>query len=167
MQLSRVQFTARRIAATVAVAAPVLLALSLWLFVVRPHQQHLEWYRGVEDRIVRLADKRPEGVSPSRWAYCLHWTRQLHSNYGTYEFIKPREQVRFLREFDRRLRAKVDVDTIDWIWDEYAKQTAGGLRYSQHYRPTDPGNIRFWFTDQKESYNLQEWLDRLNRLKTK
>jgi hypothetical protein len=69
-----------------------------------------------------------------------------------------------LEEFDRRLRGRVDLGTIDCIWDEYVEHTSGGRRYSKEYRPTVPENIRKWFTEQKEIYDLQRWLDRLSRL---
>jgi hypothetical protein len=141
-----------------------LFGLSFWVFVIYPRQQHLEWYRGVEDHILMLADRRPEGMAPSQWAYCLHWTWNLHTNYGGYEDWAKSDRGRFLEEFDRRLRGRVDLGTIDWIWDEYVEHTSGGRWYSKDYRPTIPENIRKWFTEQKESYDLQWWLGRQSRL---
>ena len=42
----------------------------------------------VEYRILRLAEKRPEDVSPEQWSFCLYWTWQLHDNYGGYESLR-------------------------------------------------------------------------------
>lgn len=161
MRWPRVRFTVRRLLVAVAVII-VLIGLSSLSFVLISRHQHLSWYRNVEDHILRLADRRPEGVSPSRWAYCLHWTWNLHTNYGGYEYWDRSERTRFLGEFDRRLKGKVDLGTIDWIWDEYVEHTSGGRSYSQRYRPTDPENARAWFRE--GSYDLQTWLDELSHL---
>jgi hypothetical protein len=146
------------------VAVGAFAGLAFWTFVLRPHMQHAQWYRDVEDRIVRLADKRPEGVSPSHWAYCLYSTWQLHSNFGGYTYFDRSERERFLAEFDRRLRGTVDLGTIDWIWDVYVEHSTGGRDYSRNYRPTDPEHLRDFLAGKLGDYDLQEWLDRLSRL---
>ena len=142
-----------------------LVGLAIWGLAIYPRHRHYEWYRGVEDRIVRLADKRPEGMTPGQWAYCLHWTWNLHTNCGGYEdWRNSGDRASFSAEFDRRLQAAVDLSTIDWIWDQYASRATGGRDYASLYRPTDPGNIRKWYEEEKESYDLEPWLDRLSRL---
>ncbi len=103
---------------------------------VLPHWEHQRWYRMVEDRILKLAEKNPEGLSPSQWAFCLHSTWNLHSNYGTYEYFDLKYRNTFLAQLDRRLIGKVNLSTIDWIWDEYVKHSNGGSHYSQLYRPS-------------------------------
>jgi hypothetical protein len=148
-------------------ALGALLGLSFWLVIWRPHQQHLEWYRDIEEHIIRLADRRPEGVSPSRWAYCLSWTWQLHTNCGGYEYFDRSERTGFLAEFDRRLTGTVDLGTIDWIWDEYVEHSTCGRGYSRKYRPTDPGHLRDFLAGKLGHYDLQEWLDRMSHLPTR
>jgi hypothetical protein len=164
MRWPRVRFTARRMIVEVAIVSACFLLVLSYLFVYE-HYEHHEWYRNVEERIVRLADKRPPDMSSSRWAYSIHWTWNLHANYGGYESFDRSERARFLREFDRRLDGKVDLGTIDWIWDEYVKHSSGGRYYSENFRPTDPKNVRAWFTDQQQSYDLNEWLARLKTLR--
>ena len=36
------------------------------------------------------------------------------------------ERDRFVAEFDRRLRGRVEPNTIDWIWDQYVEHSKGG-----------------------------------------
>lgn len=149
-------------------AVAILFAVSLfcfWFFLVRPHQQHAEWYRDIEDHIVMPADKRPDGVSPSQWAYALHTTWNLHGNYGGYSYFDHNERGRFLAEFVRRLKGKVDLGTIDWIWDEYVQHSTGGRHYSRNYRPTDPDHLRAFSTGNYGSFDPPKWLERLRSLR--
>jgi hypothetical protein len=49
---------------------------------------------------------------------------------------------RFERELNRRLKGPVDLQTIDWIWDEMARLTPNGKTYSDSYRPTTPERLK-------------------------
>jgi hypothetical protein len=162
----RTWFTLRRLIFGLAILAISGVAGRI-CFVLFEVQRHRVWYRSVEERIIRLADKRPADVSPNQWAYYLYWTWNLHCNYGAIRWLPQEDQGRFLSEFDRRLSGKVDLTTIDWIWDEYVKHSPGSIHYSDRFRPTNPENIRAWFTEQTESYHLEEWLERLKRLPRK
>jgi hypothetical protein len=158
------RFTVQNMMDAAALVFAVLL-LCFWLFLVRPHQLHAEWYRDIEDHIVMLADKRPDGVSPSQWAYTIHMTWNLHCNYGGYSYFDHNERARFLADFDRRLKVKVDLSTIDWIWDEYVKHSTGGRHYSRNYRPTDPNHLQEFAAGNYGSFDLPGWLERLNHLR--
>ena len=46
--------------------------------------------------------------------------------YGGYLDFSSSERDRFVAEFDRRLRGRVDPNTIDWIWDQYVEHSKGG-----------------------------------------
>ncbi len=145
---------------------PATAALAFAGFIVYTivvHDHHSRWYREIDYRILRLAEKRPENVSPDRWAFCIHWTWQLHGNYGAYETFDRAERSRFLEEFDRRLNGRVDLGTIDWIWDQYVEHSTGGRRYSRNYRPTDPERLCEISEDTKGPSDLPWWLDRLNK----
>ncbi len=124
-------------------------------------QSHRAWYRDVENRIVMLADRCPPGISHAQWAYCLHWTWNLHANYGTIGDWNPDDRVSFLNEFDQRLNSDVDLNSIAWIWDEYSQQSPGARHYDEVYRPTDEIHVRDFFTGQESNYNLNWLLERL------
>jgi len=140
-------------------ASALAFGMCVWLLVIRPQQQHMEWYRMVENRILTLATKRPADVSPKQWAFCLHWTWNLHTNAGNYNNFDRAASEEFLAEFDRRLNGKVDLRTIEWIWDQYVEHSQGGHRYS-HYRPTNPEMVRELSEAKPGEYDLQEWLYR-------
>src|SRR5581483_12123880 len=110
-------------------------------------------------RILRLAAHRPEGVSPSEWAYYVHWTWNLHSNWGGYLSFDSKERDGFLAEFDRRLNEGIDVGSINWIWDQYVEHSTGGRHYSRNYRPTDAHVKCNYYEGQEGGYKLQWWLD--------
>jgi hypothetical protein len=149
-------------------AAPLFLAAFLgfayWRF-VHSHEQHEQWSRDIQDHIVMLADKCPDGLSAGQWAHCLSWTWQLHANCGSYDFFDHRERARFLAEFDGRLKGTVDLGTIDWIWDQYVAHSQCGRAYSQNHRPTNPDRLREISADTPGNDQLQEWLDRSRRLR--
>src|SRR5437899_2994506 len=52
---------------------------------------HNRWRRHVEQLILRLAPKRPTDVTPEQWAQCIHWTWNLHGNYGALGYF-PEDQ---------------------------------------------------------------------------
>ncbi len=139
-----------------------LVALAcIFVYLIVVHHHHRLWYQGVEYRILRLAEKRPAEVSPDQWAFCVYWTWQLHDNYGGYEFFDPARRGPFLAEFDRRLDGRVDLGTIDWIWDQYVEH-AKGRYFSENFRPTSPQRLRQVSEGKMGELNLQEWLDKLN-----
>ena len=136
----------------------------LWFYfaVIRPHQQHMEWYRGVERRIVRLAEHQPAGLTEAQWAACIYWTWQLHGNWGP-AFQEPAAS-RFLAEFDNRLAGEVGLGTIDWVWDEYGRHAPGGRPYSENYRPTTPESLKRVAEVPDDAYALEPWRERLRRM---
>jgi hypothetical protein len=126
---------------------------------------HQYWCQGVEDRIAALAESCPKGLSPDQWAFCVAWTWNLHGNHGGYSDFDSSERDRFVAEFDRRLRGRVDLNTIDWIWDQYVEHSKGGAHYSRLYRPTEPNRLQLFRDGELGRYDLHEWLDTLRRVR--
>jgi hypothetical protein len=48
----------------------------------------------------------------------------------------------FADELEVRLRSPVDVETIDWIWDEIERLSNNGKRYSDDFRPVRNGQLK-------------------------
>lgn len=89
-----------------------------------------------------LAKKYPQGITSGEWASCVFWTHNLHGNCGYYPAF-PTDRLRvFADELNSRMGGEVDLNTIDWIWDEYVKYAHGGQQYSIKYRPTTPARLR-------------------------
>jgi hypothetical protein len=116
-------------------------ALAFWFGLAEPIHAHSVWYKRVRVDHMTLVDRRPPGVTKGQWDYAVGWTINLHANCGEAN-REWREQ--FAVELERRLEGQITLVDIEWIWDEYARNTKYGQRYSDNYRPTkDPmfGNL--------------------------
>jgi hypothetical protein len=147
----------------IAPAAVVGLFVIGYYFAFYPSLVHQRWYRAVEYRILSLAERRPDDVDAKQWAACLHWTWNLHGNHGGITYFDARARYPFLGEFDRQLKGRVDLSTIDWIWDQYVLHTSGGRSYSDHYRPTTADRLKEASVDPYGENNLDGWIEWLNR----
>ena len=134
-----------------------------YYLVLYPFVAHQRWYRAVEYRIMCLAEKRPDEVDPKQWAACVHWTWQLHSNYGHISYWNAQARYPFLAEFDKRLKGKVDLSTINWIWDQYYLHTSCGTGYSDNYRPTTAERLKEASLDRYGENKLDQWFEMLRR----
>ena len=103
-----------------------------WVYrkVVAP-RRHVD---AIEVHLRTLVNRRPDDMSAAQWESAVGWTMNLHGN-SLYAF---QSDVPTLRAFEERLANRlagdVDMDTIHWIWDEYADLCPGGERY-QRLRP--------------------------------
>ncbi len=135
-------------------------SICFYFFWIRPVQQMFFWHREVEYRLLTLAEKCPNGLKATRWAFCIHWTWNLHCNCGAHYFSAT-EREQFLTELDERLAREVDLGTIDWIWDQYCRYSTCGQHYSQNYRATTAERLKDGAAD------LQEWIEMLRRRRLK
>jgi hypothetical protein len=83
--------------------------------------------------IWQLADHRPADMTRKQWESAVSWTNNLDGNSLT--FLAPAESLRKLRlEIKSRLDdtdRPVDMETIHWIWDSYARLCPAGERYQR------------------------------------
>jgi hypothetical protein len=85
----------------------------------------------IERRIRSLANRRPNDMSPRQWESAVAWTVNLHVN-SLIMFQADGEQIRKLdRRLVKKLAGDVNLDTIHWIWDEYAEICSGGASYQR------------------------------------
>jgi len=126
----RFQFGLRSLMIGVCVLA-VPLACVAWFyrFVVTSNE-----CRHIERSIESLAQKPPNDMTRGQWASAVAWTRNLHGNSLLLHEASRADIFRFSRELEQRLRDDVDMATIDWIWDEYARLCPHGKKY-QRFRP--------------------------------
>lgn len=118
----------------------IVMAAALWyfwFFAFKPIQTHRRIYDRARSDIYSLASKRPPDVSRGQWEFVVGWTLNLHANCAAAHTWVDRNQMEaFADELERRLKTAVGMETIEWIWDEYAKFSKGGQSYSDKYRPT-------------------------------
>jgi hypothetical protein len=110
---------------------------AFWFLGLEPVIAHRRWYDRVRRGILSLLPRRPPDVGPGAWEFAVGWTMNLHGNCGSaHTWVDRSGADQFAEELDRRLGGPVGLATIDWIWDEYARFSRGGERYSSQYRPT-------------------------------
>lgn len=127
----------------IVVAIPALLMAWFDAALLRPVREHTRWFYAVRDRIESLKDRRPPEVGRAEWGYVVGWTLNAHGNCCSFRgSVKPADMWPFAEALDRRLRGRVGMDTIDWIWDEYVRISTVGPSYSRSYRPTAPERLK-------------------------
>lgn len=151
----------KKVAVAIALVCAIGIA-GLFVTLIYRHAVHRAWYDHVQLLILKLAPRCPPDVTPARWANCLGNTWNLHVNYGGPSFFDSRLREPFVIEFERRLEGPVGLDTIDWIWDEYARCVPPAKGYGSRFRPTTPESLQL--ADEIDSgqpganMSLDDWL---------
>ena len=82
--------------------------------------------------VEKLAYRRPPGFTPQQWESAVAFTMNLHAKSLTH--LTDASSLHEVREeLERKMDLKVDLETIEWIWDSYAKLSHAGDNY-QHFR---------------------------------
>ena len=117
---------------------------AFWLLVIDPAQRHRDFCQSTQAELQSLAHKRPPGVSRQQWESVVAWTLNGHGNILTFKQDIPQpDRDKFLAELRARLAGPVDLDTVDWVWDEFERLCPSyGPIYSGRYRPTSPERLR-------------------------
>jgi hypothetical protein len=106
---------------------------------ILPDLEHQRWSGRVRRSLEGLASKCPPEVSRARWDHIVSWTLNAHANCCSIRgAVIADERGPFADELERRLRGPVDLETIDWIWDEFERISIYGKQYSDCWRPTRP-----------------------------
>jgi hypothetical protein len=126
----------------VAVVALILAAFDAAF--IHPIRVHMRDFHRSQVLLRSLAKRRPPEVSREKWADLVGWTWAANSNCASFQgAIEPSEFTAFVDELERKLRGRVDVSTIDWIWDQYVRISRVGPSYDR-YRPTRPDHEAKW-----------------------
>lgn len=104
----------------------VIVSCTLW------YRHATAPYREAEKihvHILSLADRRPAEMTQSQWDSAVSWTNNLHANSLVWGY-RNAPAIRSLRlQISSRLDGPVTMDTIIWIWDQYAELCPLGARY--------------------------------------
>jgi hypothetical protein len=109
----------------------VLVTLAGWYYV---RQQPFRWSRVIDAHLDSLVSRRPAEMSPRQWESAVAWTGNLHANSLVAHQADGPTVAALERRIREKLAGKVDLQTIHWIWDEYARVCPGGASY-QRFRP--------------------------------
>ncbi len=117
--------------------------LAFWVFQIQHAQEHRRRYDRVQVCIDKLVQKRPTNVTVEHWNSMVWWTENLKANCLPGPFIKDEPRFRrFVSELEKKVEGDVDIETIDWIWDEVVEISTVGQTYSDQYRPTTPEGLK-------------------------
>jgi hypothetical protein len=113
---------------------PLCLLVAVIVTCTFSYRQTTAPYREAEKihvQILSLADRRPAEMTQSQWDSAVSWTNNLHANSLVWGF-KNAAPIRSLRlQIESRLDGPVTMDTIIWIWDQYAELCPLGARYQK------------------------------------
>lgn len=90
--------------------------------------------REIGDMVMSLVDRRPPEITRGQWGSAVAWTRNLIGNSMLLAADDMRPIADFQKRLQEKLNGKVDMTTIDWIWEECARLTPQGANY-QKFRP--------------------------------
>jgi hypothetical protein len=123
-----IRFGIRRLLAVVAVLC-VLFAIYGWYdrTFIAPGRHSEAVRRSIES----LVNRRPADMTRGQWGCAVAWTLNLHGNsLLSFEAHGPT-----IAAFEKRLKEKlagdVNMQTIHWIWSEYAKICPHGASYQR------------------------------------
>jgi hypothetical protein len=120
------------------------LAVWFWLAGLQPAAEHRQLFNEIRQCLGTMRHKRPKGLSQEKWAFSVGQTQNALGNCcGARAYITDYEHFRrFVTELKRRVDGDVDLQTIDWIWDEFVAFSSPGAGYSERYRPTSRGRLK-------------------------
>ncbi len=108
----------------------VLIATFVWFYKVTliPRLQS----DSIGRRIDALESRRPSNMTRGQWACAVGWTHNLHGNSQLMFEVDGEAIAAFERRMETKFSGKVDIETIHWVWSEYASICPSGNRYQKH-----------------------------------
>ena len=124
----------RVIIATIVVCIAICSVVSFdaWLdhTIGEPMRIRDQMHKSIES----LAAKCPPDVPQDQWNVAVNWTNNLPGECFLPGWADLNDMRRFQHELDERVKGKVDMKLIFWIWDEVAKISPAGPQYKQKFQ---------------------------------
>lgn len=111
-----------------------ILAISVAIMGTLWYRHATEPYREaarIRELIYSLMDRRPNDMTVRQWDSAVSYTNNLHANSLVWGFKNAPAIRHFRLRFESKLDGEVTMDTIIWIWDQYAELCPNGARYQQ------------------------------------
>lgn len=103
-----------------------------------PYRSHRQSFDRLEESVDRLAHLRPSEYTKEEWSFIVGWTQNALSNCCGYrESISDANAFEiFSIEAERRTGNEPAIQTVEWMWDQFAALSKYGPDYANRYRPT-------------------------------
>jgi hypothetical protein len=114
------------------------LVTSLAMFIYGAEYRALhQWVRAVGDQLEMSRAAPPSGISPAEWDNTIDYAKIAFGNcFIDPQSITNRERFDSFSESLRKVNpSDIDLNTINWIWDEIALISRNGPSYSEKFRP--------------------------------
>jgi hypothetical protein len=88
------------------------------------------------DTIAGLHGRQPLEVDKNTWEEAVYLTTTAYGNvcYSP-EHVSNAEMVRLRNDLDEKLKSKVGINTLLWIWDRLAQTGPHGRQYITRFKP--------------------------------
>ncbi len=116
------------LAVLIAVLVPPVSHVARW-------REHNALAQRVKDKITSLKTRRPADVPTAQWDQAVNWTTNLIAQvYFAPVESDPDSLGRLAKSLDQKLTGKVDLGTLQWVWDECEKAPRSGAEYAIRFR---------------------------------
>jgi hypothetical protein len=86
------------------------------------------------ESVWKLRDRRPAEINPDTWEWATSWAITAYCNVSfSPEHLSVQELKQFHFDLEERLRAPVDLKTVDWVWDRLGRTGPYGQMYRERY----------------------------------
>jgi hypothetical protein len=128
----------RRISLSGALTVVVLLALFL-NFCIVPIGRHMEWTRlerQIDSYIRYLKPTPPSTIKPGEWDCAHSWIVNAYCNICfSPEHTAATEMYRLRKDLRAKLRDRIDLETLKWIWNRLGQTGPYGKQYTERFGP--------------------------------
>jgi hypothetical protein len=122
---------------TIVSFAIICILIFMWIWydykIAKPLRESFQIMYNINDTIKSLEYKYPPDITHDQWNVAVMWTYEL-SGHSLLFRSKMKDLRRFQNELDERVKGKVDMNLIFWIWDEHAMIAPLGQWYKQKYQ---------------------------------
>jgi len=128
----------RRISLVGALVAVAMTAVLLGFCIV-PVGRHLEWTRlkqQMDSSIRYMQPSQPNSISPDVWECAHNWVVTAYGNICIIEGTSKPEMYRLRDDLQKKLNGRIDLGTLNWIWNRLGESGQHGKRYTERFGPS-------------------------------
>ncbi len=127
------------LAASAVMLIPVVAHLLLYVSAASNRELNL-WNEKLVQKLEQSKANPPEGMSQDEWENIVGWTQVAIPNclYHPDYIVDWERYDAFRKRFLTTPSGKIDIETIEWTWEELSSISKNGRQYSERFRPIPP-----------------------------